>query len=104
MFGQFSRHYGPPWAQRGEYEHRGHHHGPYGHRHGWHHASPEQQALFSTAAEVARLFAIAGRSSVDNPEKRAQLRAFLERSRTELADLIYGTGQKSDTPSDVNQA
>ena len=40
----------------------------------------------------------------DHTEKRAQLRAFLERSRTELADLIYGTSQKSDTPSDVEQA
>jgi hypothetical protein len=51
--------------------------------------------------EVARLFAIASRSSFDNPEKQAQLRAFLEKSRTELSDLIYGTSQKTDTPSNV---
>ena len=66
--------------------------------------SPEQQAMFSTAAEVARLFAIARRSSVDNPEKQAQLRGFLERSRKELSDLIYGTQQSTEAPADVEQA
>ncbi len=55
--------------------------------------SPEQQALRSTAAEVARLFAIAGRSAIDNPERQAQLRSMLERSRKELSDIIYGSGQ-----------
>ena len=88
MMGQFRRSFGPRWAERGEQGYCGQH-GPHGPRHGWHAISPEQQAMFSTAAEVARLFAIARRSSVDNPEKQAQLRSFLERSRKELSDLIY---------------
>ncbi len=60
----------------------------------------------STAAEVARLFAIAARSSIDQPERQAQLRDFLERSRKELTDMIYGTGAapKSVNPPDVEQA
>lgn len=113
MIGRFGRRFGPPWAEygeyeqsgyRGEYEHHGHHHGPHGRHHGWREVRPEQQAMFSTAAEVARLFAIARRSSVDNPEKQAQLRGFLERSRKELSDLIYETKQSTETPSDVEQA
>jgi len=109
MFGRFSRRFGPSWAEREEYERGGYrgehgHHGPHGH-HGWREVSPEQQAMFSTAAEVARLFAIARRSSVENPEKQAQLRGFLERSRKELSDLIYGTTQQSpEAPADVEQA
>jgi hypothetical protein len=76
---------------------------------GWHGPSPEQQALRSTAAEVARLFMIASRSSFDNPERQAQLRDFLERSRKELSDLIYSSsqsGQSTDTggSSNVEQA
>lgn len=113
MIGRFSRRFGPPWAERGEYErggyggehgYGGHHHGPHGRHHGWREVSPEQQAMFSTAAEVARLFAIARRSSVDNSEKQAQLRGFLERSRKELSDLIYGTKPSTETPTDVEQA
>ena len=50
--------------------------------------SAEAQALRSTAGEVARLFAIAGRNAIGNPEKQAQLRAFLESSRKELLDII----------------
>jgi hypothetical protein len=60
---------------------------------GWRGPSPEQQALRSTAAEVARLFMIASRSSFDNPERQAKLRDFLERSRKELSDLIYSSSQ-----------
>jgi hypothetical protein len=102
MIGQFGRGFGPRWAERGEYEQGrcGHH----GHHRGWHEVSPERQALFSTAAEVARLFAIASRSSVDNPEKQAQLRGFLERSRKELSDLIYGAKENPEAPTDVEQA
>ncbi len=60
----------------------------------WQHPAfaPEMQALRSTAGEVARLFAIAGRNSIGNPEKQAQLRAFLEKSRKELLDII-GTSE-----------
>lgn len=105
MIGRFGRGFGPRWAEREEYEHYGHHHhGPHGHHRGWREISPEQQALFSTAAEVARLFGIARRSSIDNPEKQAQLRGFLERSSKELSDLIYGTKQSPETPADVEQA
>jgi hypothetical protein len=103
MIGRFAGCFGPRWAERGEYGRWGHH-GPHGHHHGWHEVSPEQQALFSSAAEVARLFAIARRSSVDNPEKQAQLRGFLERSRKELSDLIYGTKENPEAPANVEQA
>ncbi len=60
----------------------------------------------STAAEVARLFMIAARSAVDQPERQAQLRDFLERSRKELTDMIYSGGStpKSENPPDVEQA
>jgi hypothetical protein len=97
MTNRFSRHVGPSWAHR-DWERscdpRSHgHHGPHGHRHhGRLSRSPEQQALRGTAAEVARLFAIASRRSFDTVEKQARLRAFLERSRKELSDMIYGTG------------
>ena len=59
-----------------------------------HQPTAEQLALRSTAAEVARLFVIAARTSQGNAEQQAQLRAFLERSRKELSDLIYGTSQQ----------
>ncbi len=120
MAGPFGRPFGPPWARRGWQDqdprsfgpqggpqggpwghheqgehHHGHHHGH--HRGGWRNISPEQQATFSTAAEVARLFAIASRSAYDSPEKQAQLRDYLERSRKELSDLIYGAGQTAPT-------
>lgn len=53
----------------------------------------EQQALRSTAAEVARLFAVAARSAHGDAEKQGQLRALLERSRTELSEFIHGSSQ-----------
>src|SRR5215471_9821149 len=74
-------------------------HGHYGqYRHGshWQQPTPEQQALRSSAAEVAQLFVIAARTSHGNAEKQSQLRAFLDRSRQELSDLIYGTSQQSE--------
>jgi len=37
---------------------------------------------------------IAARASQGNAEQQAQLRAFLERSRKELSDLIYGSSQQ----------
>jgi DNA-binding PadR family transcriptional regulator len=62
---------------------------------------PEVQALRSEAMEVMRLFAIAGRASFHDAEKLAQLRAIVERTHKDLADLIHGqsnpTGQ--DTPT-----
>jgi len=59
----------------------------------WQQPTAEQQALRSTAAEVARLFVIAARAAHGNTEKQGQLRAFLERSRKELSEFIYGSSQ-----------
>lgn len=85
---------------RPEHEHRGgHHHG--GH---WQQPTPEQQVLRSTAIEVARLFAIAARTSFGNTEKQAQLRGFLERSRKELLDLISANAQSNQTPNTEDNA
>ena len=85
---------------RPEHEHRGgHHHG--GH---WQQPTPEQQVLRSTAIEVARLFAIAARTSFGNTEKQAQLRNFLERSRKELLDLISANTQSNQAPSTEDNA
>jgi hypothetical protein len=75
----------------------------------WQQPTPEQQALRSTAAEVARLFVIAARTSHGDAEKQSQLRAFLDRSRKELSDFINGTSQSSqntntENTSEVEQA
>src|SRR5690242_1616877 len=80
---------------------RGH---PGHHTFGGHRQQPtaEQLALRSTAAEVARLFVIAARTSQGNAERQAQLRAFLERSRKELSDLIYGTSQQTQSTNTEN--
>jgi hypothetical protein len=51
----------------------------------------ELLALRVQAAEVARLFMIASRGAFGNKERLAQLRAFLERSHKELAEIIYGS-------------
>ena len=59
-----------------------------------HQPTAEQQALRSTAAEVARLFVLAARSAYGNAEKQAKLQAFLERSRTELSELVQGSTQQ----------
>lgn len=104
----------PPWMGReGGPEHgpgpAWGHHGP---GHGWRHHGwrgprgpffgpgrpwgpwnfPEELlALRVQAAEVARLFAIASRGAFNNKERLAQLRAFLDRSHKELAEIIYGS-------------
>jgi hypothetical protein len=56
-------------------------------------------ALRVQAAEVARLFMIASRGAFGNKERLAQLRAFLDRSHKELAEIIYGpaSNQAKDT-------
>jgi hypothetical protein len=73
------------------YGHKSHH------RQGsqWQQPTPEQQALRSSAVEVAQLFIVAARKSHGDAEKQSQLRAFLDRSRQELSDFIYGTSQDS---------
>jgi hypothetical protein len=115
----------PPWmAHEG---HGGHEHGPrgwqgprgpFGFGHGWGHRGwqgprgpfgfgpgrfwgvpDELLALRAEAAEVARLFMIASRGVFENKERLPQLRAFLDRSRKELSDMIYGSAQ-SKAPSE----
>jgi DNA-binding PadR family transcriptional regulator len=73
--------------------------------------NPEAQALRSEASEVMRLFAIAARSSFSNPEQFARLRSIIERTRSELSELIYSTGSETQTQTgeqsgtpDVEQA
>jgi DNA-binding PadR family transcriptional regulator len=68
---------GPPWMHW-------HGHGRSG--------RPEMQALRSEIAETARLFAIAGRMSLQDPEKLARLRSIIQRTRSDLNTLIYGEG------------
>jgi hypothetical protein len=75
------------------------HHGYGSH---WQETTPEQHALRSSAAEVARLFVIAARASHGDAEKQSQLRAFLDRSRKELSDFIYGTMQGSQKTNTEN--
>ncbi len=79
---------GPPWA-------RGRGFGPRGPR-GFRNA-PEMQALGTEAGEVARLFAIAARSSFNNPEQVARLRTIIEVTRKDLSDLIYGPNPATNT-------
>ena len=76
---------GPPWMRwRGQ---------------GGHRSRAEMQALRSEAAEVARLFAIAGRMSFQSPEQLARLHSIIERARKDLTDMIYGAGsQQGQTP------
>ncbi|HLZ61067.1 MAG TPA: PadR family transcriptional regulator [Ktedonosporobacter sp.] len=86
----------PPWARQFEHGARR-----------W--GAPEMQALRSEAGEVARLFAIAGRMSFDNPEHLTRLRGIIERTRKDLSDLIYGAagakqGQAPTSTPDVEQA
>lgn len=78
---------GPPWMRERRPEH-----GARGMR-------PELQALRSESREVARLFAIAGRKSIQNPEELARLRAIIERTRTDLQSFIYGEGSAAQRPS-----
>jgi DNA-binding PadR family transcriptional regulator len=63
---------------------------------GKHWNDPEMQALRSEAMEVTRLFVIAGRMSLHKPEKIAQLRIIIERTRKELSDMIYSSGEKPE--------
>jgi hypothetical protein len=124
----------PPWMRegRGPFGYGRRFSGPFGHRHGGHHGwhgprgpfgpgfgpgrhwdiPDELLALRAEAAEVARLFAIAARGSFENKERLSQLRAFLDRSRKELSDMIYGSAQSQATsesqsasnPTDIGQA
>nr|BBH93966.1 hypothetical protein KTA_21650 [Thermogemmatispora argillosa] len=61
--------------------------------------SPELQALRQEASEVARLFMIAGRSSLNDPERLARLRSIIERTHKDLNDLIYGSAASTASAS-----
>ncbi|HEX6480991.1 MAG TPA: hypothetical protein VF043_19290 [Ktedonobacteraceae bacterium] len=104
MIGHYSRHVGPQFDRgncsrprffRGYRRPAFFYARPGSHRLGsrGHQPTAEQQAIRSTAAEVARLFVIAARAAHGNAEQQGQLRAFLERSRTELSEFIYGSSQ-----------
>ncbi len=114
MISQHKRHFGPRFDRdnwSGPRFFRGHqqpayfygrpgHHRSGGH---WQQPTPEQLALRSSAAEVARLFVIAARTSRGDAEKQGQLRSFLDRSRKELSDFIYGTGQQTQKTNAENK-
>ena len=80
---------GRGWGHRGWQGFRGPFFGP-GRRWGQWGIPEELLALRVQAAEVARLFMIASRGAFGNKERLAQLRAFLDRSHKELAEIIYG--------------
>lgn len=69
---------GPPWMRRHDYS-------GYGQR-------PEMKALRSEIEETARLATIAGRMSLQDPEKLARFRGIIDHTRKELTNLIYGDG------------
>jgi DNA-binding PadR family transcriptional regulator len=82
---------GPPWMR--------HHHAREEQRQHLRARAAELQALRSESMEVARLFAIAGRGAISDPEKLARLRAVIESTRKELTELIYGdTSSTQETP------
>lgn len=122
----------PPWMQ-GEGPGPGGHWGPYGpfgrghghhHRHSW--QGPrgpfgrgfgffgfgpgrgwgipdELLALRAQFAEVARLFMIASRGALENKERVAQLRTFLEHAHKELSDMIYGASQSQPSTGNTGE-
>lgn len=112
--------FGGPWGQFGPWHGWGHRgwqgpHGPFGPGFGpgRHWGIPDELlALRAEAIEVARLFAIASRGAVENKERLSQLRALLDRSHKELAEMIYGSaqgraaseGESASSATDVGQA
>jgi DNA-binding PadR family transcriptional regulator len=80
---------GPPWKRW--------------HTHGGRGAKPEMQALKSEVAETARLFAIAGRMALQDPEKLGRLRSIIERTRSELNALIYEEGSQQKQQAQTEQ-
>ncbi|HXX77702.1 MAG TPA: PadR family transcriptional regulator [Ktedonobacteraceae bacterium] len=80
---------GPPWMR--------------GHGHGYRAPKAEMQALRNEIAETARLLAIAGRMSLQDPEKLTRLHGIIERTRSELNTLIYGDGSPSNQEAQPEQ-
>ena len=63
----------------------------------------ELLALRAQAAEVARLFMIASRGALENKERVAQLRTFLDRAHKELSDMIYSASQNQPTSGNTSE-
>jgi DNA-binding PadR family transcriptional regulator len=85
---------GPPWMR-----HRGH--GELRGQAAFFQRSPEMQAVRSEAMEVMRLLMIAGRLSFQNAAQLARLRAIIERTRKDLADMIYTSGSRQVEAQDT---
>ena len=107
---QISGHCGPSRDRRfglGRDRQGSHDRSPHrGDRRGWQTRRPEQQALHSTAVEIARLFAVAGRSSIGHSEKQAELRSIVERTRKDLSEIIDEPtqGTSESTTAETEQA
>jgi hypothetical protein len=95
--GPFGHGFGPGGGHHGGW--RGQR-GPFGQ--GWWGIPDEVLALRSEAAEVARLFAIASRGAFESKERVSQLRAFLDRSRKELSDMIYSSGSSQRSQGETS--
>jgi DNA-binding PadR family transcriptional regulator len=69
-------------------------------------AQPEAHELARQARELGRMFLIAGRESINQPERIAQLRAIVERTRAELEAFVDDarsasqSGSVADGPAD----
>ena len=131
---EFERGFGPGGhGPRHDHEHE-HHHGPHHHERpegppppprggpwGWGgrgrggpgfgpgfdwRAQPEAHELARQARELGRLFLMAGRESINQPERIAQLRAIVERTRAELESFVGESrgesrgGPQADGPSE----
>jgi hypothetical protein len=129
---EFGPGFGPGFGPRGrgprhehehEHEHHGHHHhegpdGPPPPRGGpwawggrgrggpgfdWR-AQPEAHELARQARDVGRLFLMAGRESINQPERITRLREILERTRAELETFVSdarGEGQSAASAGDT---
>jgi DNA-binding PadR family transcriptional regulator len=83
--------------ERHEHERREHGHGrgPWG---GWH-ASPEMRELAHEGQDVARLTRMAVLSAVNDPERLAQLRAIVQRTRSDLLTFLNENQPGQQAPS-----
>jgi DNA-binding PadR family transcriptional regulator len=89
----------PAEGLRREHERREHGHGrgrggPWG---GWR-ASPEMRELAREGQDVARLTRMAVLSAVNDPERLAQLRAIVQRTRSDLLNFLNQSQQAQQAP------
>lgn len=73
----------PPWARE------------FGRR--WN--DPDMQTLRNETVEVARLFAVAGRQALGDPQTLTRLRTIIEGVRKDLSDLINSQSGQPNTPA-----